>query len=75
MYGLLWYDNIWPRYNYLNIWNLRVQKNLNIEKITFKVIQMKFLAMHIAYQKLSFDIFTVGHLQNIFMEHDLYLMS
>ncbi len=75
MYGLLWYDNIWPRYNYLNIWNLRVQKNQNIEKITFKVIQMKFLAMHIAYQKLSFDIFTVGHLQNIFMEHDLYLMS
>ncbi len=29
------------------IWILRVQKNLNIEKITFKVIQMKFLAMHI----------------------------
>ncbi len=50
-------------------------KNLNIEKITFKVVQMKFLAMHITNQKLSFDIFTVGHLQNIFMEHDLYLMS
>ncbi len=29
------------------IWILRVQKNRNIEKITFKVIQMKFLAMHI----------------------------
>ncbi len=29
---------------------------------------MKFLAMHITNQKLSFDIFTVG---NIFMEHDL----
>ncbi len=53
------------------IWNLRVQKNLNIEKITFKVVQMKFLAMHITNQKLSFDIFTVGNLQNIFMEHDL----
>ncbi len=25
---------------YLKIWNLRVQKNLNIEKITFKVVQM-----------------------------------
>ncbi len=25
--------------------------------------------MHITNQKLSFDIFTVGHLQNIFMEH------
>ncbi len=68
MYGLLWYDNIWPRYNYLKIWNLRVQKNQNIEKIAFKVVQMKFLAMHITNQKLSFDIFTVGNLQNIFME-------
>ncbi len=33
---------------------------------------MKFLAMHIANQKWSFDIFTEGHVQNIFMEHDLY---
>ncbi len=47
---------------YLKIWNLRVQKNLNIEKIIFKVVQMKFLAMHITNQKLSFDIFTVGNL-------------
>ncbi len=75
MYGLLGYDNIWLRDNYLKIWNLRVQKNLNIEKITFKVVQMKFLAMHITNQKLSFEIFTVGNLQNIFMEHDLYLLS
>ncbi len=50
-------------------------KNLNIEKIAFKVVQMKFLVMHITNQKISFDIFTVGNLQNIFMEHDLYLMS
>ncbi len=57
------------------IFDLKVQKNLNIEKITFKVVQMKFLAMHITNQKISFDIFTVGNLQNIFMEHDLYLMS
>ncbi len=68
MYGLLGLDNIWPRCNYL-------QKNRNIEKITFKVVQMKFLAMHITNQKLSFNIFTVGNLQNIFMEHDLYLIS
>ncbi len=61
MYGLLGKDNIWPRYNYLNIWNLRVQKNLNIQKIAFKVVQIKFLAMQ------SFDIFTVGNLQNIFI--------
>ncbi len=53
------------------VWNLRVQNNLNIEKITFKVAQIKFLAMHITNQKLSFDIFTVGNIQNIFMEHDL----
>jgi len=67
--------NIWPRYNYLKIWNLRVQKNLNIEKIIFKVVQMKSLAMHITNRKFSFDIFTVGNLQNIFMEHGLYLIS
>ncbi len=51
-----------------------MQKNQNIEKITFKVVQMKFLAMHITNQKLSL-IFTVANLQNIFMEHDLYLIS
>ncbi len=67
-------DNIWPIYNYFNIWNLRVQRNEFIEKIAFKVVPM-FLAMHITNQKLSFYIFTVGNLQNIFMEHDLYLMS
>ncbi len=39
-------------------------KNPNIEKISFKVVQIK----------LSFDIFTVGNLQNILMEHNLYLI-
>ncbi len=48
--------------------------NLNIEKIIFKVVQIKFLAMHINNQKLRFDIFTVGNLQNIFMEHDLNIL-
>ncbi len=75
MYGLLWSDNIWLRCNYLKIWNLRVQKNLNIEKISFKAVQMNFLAMHISNQKWSFYIFTVRNLQNIFMEHDFYLIS
>ncbi len=65
MYGLLESDNIW---------NLRVQKNQNTDKIAFKFVQMKFLAMHITNQKLSFHIFMVGHLQNIFMEQDLYLI-
>ncbi len=67
MYGLLGYDNIWPRHNYLKIWNLRVPKNQNIEKIAFKAVQMKSLAMHITNQKLSFNIFTVGNLHNILM--------
>ncbi len=48
-----------------------MQKNLNNEKIIFKVVQMKFLAMHINNQKLSFVIFTV---RNIFMEHDLNIL-
>ncbi len=75
MYGLLWSDNIWLRYNYLNIWNLRVQKNLNIKNIAFKVVQLKFLAMHITNKKLGFDLYKIKKLQNIFMEHDFYLIS
>ncbi len=52
MVGLLGSDNIWPRYNNLNIWNLSVKKkNLNIEKIAFKVVQMKSLAVHITNPK------------------------
>ncbi len=51
-----------------------MQKNQNIEKITFKVVQIKFLAMHITNQKLSFDIFMVRNLLNIFMKHDLNIL-
>ncbi len=36
---------------------------------------MKFLTMDIPTQILRFDIFTVWNVQNIFMEHDRYLMS
>ncbi len=43
---------------YLKIWTLK-KKNLNIEKIIVKVVQMKFLAMHITNKKLSFNIFTI----------------
>ncbi len=46
-----------------------------IAKIAFKVVQIKFLAMHITNQKIGFDIFTVGNVQNISIEHDLYLIS
>ncbi len=42
------------------------EKKKDIEKITFKAVQIKSLA-----QKLSLDIFMEGNLQNIFMEHDL----
>ncbi len=37
------------------------KKKKNIEKIIFKVVQIKFLAMHINNTKFSFDIFTVGN--------------
>ncbi len=36
---------------------------------------MKFLAMYIMNQKLSFDIFMVGNWQNVLMEHDIYLIQ
>ncbi len=51
------------------------KNNLNIEKIAFKVAQMRFLAMYITNQKCSFDMFTVVNLQDILsiMFHDLYL--
>ncbi len=62
-------------YNYMKIWNLRVHKNLNIEKITFKIVQIKFLAMHITNQKLRFGMFTVENVLNTFIEHNLYLIS
>ncbi len=42
-----------------------VQKNRNIEKITFKDVQMKFLAMHVNNQKLSVDTFTIGYLHDL----------
>uniref|UniRef100_A0A671NV54 RNA polymerase II-associated protein 3-like n=1 Tax=Sinocyclocheilus anshuiensis TaxID=1608454 RepID=A0A671NV54_9TELE len=50
-------------------------EGLKLYEGNHRIVQMKFLAMHITNQKLSFDIFTVGHLQNILMEHDLYLIS
>ncbi len=31
--------------------------------------------MHITNKKLSFDIFMVENSLNIFMEHDLYILS
>ncbi len=70
MYGLLGSYSIWLRYNYL-----KMSFNWKYWEIAFKVVQMKFLAMYITNQKLSFWYITVRNLQNIFMEHDVYLMS
>ncbi len=51
-----------------------MQKNLHIEKIIFKVVQMKFLAVHITYKKICFYKFIVRNLQNISMEHDFNIL-
>ncbi len=48
------------------------KKNKKLRNSPLKVVQIKFLAMYITNQKIGFDIFTVGNVQNIFMEHDLY---
>ncbi len=58
----IWKSVIWKKYIY-------------IDKIVFNVVQMMFLAMHITNQKFCFYIFTVINVLNIFMEHDLYLIS
>ncbi len=51
---------------------MRMQKNLNLEKIIFKVVQMKSLQCILLIKKsLSFDIFMGGNLQNLFMEHPI----
>ncbi len=43
----------------------------NLESGSAKYVQIKFLAMHVSNQKISFDIFVVGNLLNIFMEHEV----
>ncbi len=43
--------------------------------LPFNALQMKFLAMHITNKKIRFNIFMEVNVQNIFMEHDLYLIS
>ncbi len=40
-----------------------MQKNLHIEKIIFKVVQIKFLAMHINNK----NMFMIGNVLNIFI--------
>jgi len=46
-----------------------------LRKIAFKSMQMKSLAMHITnLKKKCFNIFAVGNLLNILMEHDLNIL-
>ncbi len=40
-----------------------------------KIWNLRMQKIQILRKTLSFDIFTVGNLQNILMEHDLYLIS
>ncbi len=48
------------------MYGLESEKKIKIlRKSSLKLVQMKFLAMYITNQKLSFDIFSVGNLQNI----------
>ncbi len=74
MYGLLGWDNIWLRYNYLNIWNLRVQKNLNIEKIAFKVVQYKTSTIPIITSKTITNYVMVS-IYIFFLIHRVVKMS
>ncbi len=50
-------------------------KKIKILTVAYKFVQIKFLAMYILIKKTSFDIFMVCNLINIFVEHDLYLIS
>ncbi len=73
MYGLLEY--LAEIQLFENMESKAVQNDPNIKKISYKVFPNEVFELHITNQKLSFSIFTVGNLQNIFMEHNLYLIS
>ncbi len=63
-----WFVRIWQYLAGIQLFEYQeseVQKNLNIEKIAFKFVQMKFLAMHITSQKIRFDIFMVENVKNM----------
>ncbi len=72
----------------IDVWFVMIEQYLaekelfeNLESEGAKKIEilrkspLKFLTTHITNNKFIFDIFTVGNVQNIFMEHGLYLMS
>ncbi len=72
MCGLSGLDNIWLRYNYLKIWNLRMQKNQIIEKVVFIVVQMKSLAIHITNKNV---LYIYGNTFTKYIHGTLYLLN
>ncbi len=71
----LWYIRIGQYLAEMQLFeNLESESAKKIAKIAFKFVQLKFLAMHITYQKWSLDIFMVRNVLNIFMEHDLNVL-
>ncbi len=52
---------------------IQLLENLESEgaKTPLKMSKRKFLAIILLIKKLSFDIFTVGNLKNIFMEQNM----
>ncbi len=53
----------------------KYRENRLVGDLIWTVVQMKCLAMYITNQKLSLDKFIIGNVQNIFIDHDLYLIS
>lgn len=49
------------------IWTFKSEgsKNLNTGEKAFQVVKMKFFAMHVTNNFLKFDVFLIGHLQNL----------
>lgn len=68
-------DNIWMRCNYLNIWNLRVIKQIIYKywENCLKICPSEFKKF-ILLIKTCFEISTEEHLHNFFLKHDLYLI-
>lgn len=54
----------------------KIKYNVNTNKIAFKVVQIKFSEMHIANQKICYDIayLGLGIYKYILMEHNLYVI-
>ncbi len=61
MYGLLGSANIWLRYSYLKIWNLRVQKMILEQILCKKTIICDYIVLKL---EKTFGPHFLGHVQN-----------